>query len=479
MSKDQSSISKDVAFGFLPAKKNDRVFGLWDLILIQVGIGVSCFCLLVGGYTGMIVSAKEAIATILFGNAIPVLLIVPIAIYFARYGIDTFIGFRSSLGYLGSNIFYFIFMILTIGYMSIALFMSGQAVVKIASLLSFPEFFTTRSTGAPFFSIVLFAFAFLVTFKGPLVIRKFNLIGVPAILLVMFGLISILLLGQGLDQIFALRPAEPYEDHSRSIATALELNIGIGFSWLPYFGQYSRLAKSEKSAFNAGFLSYGVFVNVAAILGALTALVVASLDPTDWMIAIGGTWVGLIGLILLTLGNLTATIFLMYSQAISFKTVFPKKRWIFALATAIPTVLLLLSPGFYDAFNSFITVISYIMAVVGGIVISDFFFVKKQRVSIRDLYDTKGSYYYWRGINPSAITSFIVGTIAYWGLYNPLLDTASGMFHYMTAGIPAYFAAGICYYVSAKYVFSYRVDKDAAKSRPTASKEAIQYEDTI
>lgn len=479
MSKDQASISKDVAFGFLPAKKQDRVFGLWDLILVQVGIGVSCFCLLVGGYTGMMVSAKEAIAAILFGNALPVLLIVPMAIYFARYGIDTFIGFRSSLGYVGSNIFYFVFMILTIGYMSVALFMAGQAVVKIASLLSLPEFFTARSTGAPFFAILLFVFAFLVTFKGPLFIRKFNLIGVPAILLVMFGLISILLLGQGLDKIFALHPTEPYKDTSRSLVTALELNIGLGFSWLPYLGQYSRLAKSEKSAFKAGFLSYGVLVNIAAILGALTALVVASLDPTDWMFAIGGTWVGLIGLILLTLGNLTATIFLMYSQAISFKTVFPKKPWIFALATAIPTVLLLLSSGFYDAFNSFITIISYIMAVVGGIVISDFFFVKKQRVSIRALYDTTGAYYYWHGINPSAITSFIAGTIAYWELYNPLLDTASGMFHYMTAGIPAYFVAGICYYVSAKYVFSYRVDRSIAESKVIAPKEALQYKDTI
>ena len=479
MSNEKSAISKDVAFGFLPAQKNDRVFGLWDLILIQVGIGVSCFCLLVGGYTGMIVSAKEAIATILFGNALPVLLIVPITILFARYGVDTFIGFRSSLGYLGSNIFYFVFMILTIGYMSVALFMAGQAVVEIAGLFHLPGFFTTRTTGAPFFAILLFAVAFFVTFKGPLVIRKFNLIGVPAILLVMFGLISILLIGQGLDKIFALNPAEPYEENARSFATALELNIGLGFSWLPYLGQYSRLAKSEKAAYKAGFLSYGVLVNVAAILGALTALVVASLDPTDWMFAIGGTWVGLIGLILLTLGNLTAVIFLMYSQAISFKTVLPKKSWTFAMATAIPTVLLLLSSSFYDAFNSFITIISYIMAVFGGIVISDFFFVKKQQVSIRDLYDTKGNYFYWHGINPSAITSFIAGTAAYWALYNPLLDTASGLFHYITAGIPAYFAAGICYYVSAKYIFAYEVDRNVNKRTPATVKEAFPYKDSM
>ena len=99
MGKDHSSITKEVAFGFLPVKRNERTFGFLDLLLIQAGIGVSSFGLLVGIYTGMLLDAKEAIAAILFGNAIPILLIIPIAILFSRYGVDTFIGFRSALGY--------------------------------------------------------------------------------------------------------------------------------------------------------------------------------------------------------------------------------------------------------------------------------------------------------------------------------------------------------------------------------------------
>lgn len=463
MSKDNNSaISKDVAFGFLPAQKNDRVFGFWDLVLIQVGIGISCICILTGSHTGMLLNAKESLAAVLFGNALPFFLIAPIILLFARFGVDTFIGFRSALGYLGSNIFYFIFMILTIGYMSVAFFMAGEALVKIASVLGLPGFFTSSTTGAPFFAIIIFAIVFFITFQGPLVMRKFNLIGVPAILLVTLGLFLILIFGIGLNKIFGLTPTEPYPgDHARSFVTALEINVGLGFSWLPYLGQYARLAKNEKTAFRAGFFSYGVIVNIAVILGALAAIVVASVEPTDWMFAIAGTWAGAIGLILLTIGNITAGTFLMYSQAISFKTVFPKKSWKLAMGTAIPTILLLLSASFYQAFGSFITVIAYIMAIFGGIVISDFFFVKKQKLSIKDLYDTNGNYYYWRGVNPSAIVSFIVGTIVYWGLYNPVMDTSSGLFYYISAGIPAYFAAGICYYISAKYIFSFSVDRVA------------------
>lgn len=473
MGKENSSISKDVAFGFLPASKNDRVFGMWDLILIQVGIGISCICILTGAYTGLMVDAREGLGAILFGEAFPILLIVPITIYFARYGIDTFIGFRSSFGYLGAKIFYFVFAFLTIGYTAVALYMAGEAIVKILSFTQMPAFFTSAVTGVPLFAILLFIIAFAVTFKGPLAIRKFNWIGVPAIAILLVGLLILIVSGQGIDKISALNPAEPYEEFSRSFMTALELNVGLGFSWLPYLGQYSRLVKSEKAAYKATFFSYGILVNIAVVLGALTTLVVGSQNPTEWMMAIAGSWFGLIGLILLTLGNLTAAIFLMYSQVISLKTIFPKSSWLVAMLTTIPTIFLLLSSTFYNAFNSFITVIAYIMSIAGGIVIADFFLVKKQKISLYDLYNTNGKYKYWHGINPSAITSIIIGTVVYWGLYNPLLDKASGLFEYISAGIPAYFASLITYYISAKYVFAYSVDKEPSKKAVEQVQEQV------
>ncbi|WP_185907873.1 purine-cytosine permease family protein [Psychrobacillus soli] len=459
MSKQSSSVTQDIAFGFLPTDKKERIFSFWDLMLVQVVIGLSAFGLLTGAYTGTMLGPQESLAAIFFGNAFPMFLIAPIVLYFARYGIDTFVGFRSSLGYKGANAFFFIFLILTLGYMSIALFMAGQAVVEIAAWLNTPSFFSNQTTGAPFFAILLFGIAFVITARGPAAIRKFNLFAVPAFILFLVGLLGIILFGKHIPALNTLLPAEPFETSSRSFVTALEINIGLGFSWLPYLGQYSRLAKKESSAFKASFYSYGVIVCLAAVVGAFAALVVGSLDPASWMMAIAGTYGGLIGLILLTVANVGATIFLMYSQAVSFKTLFSKKTWLFSMSTTIPTVFLLLSSTFYNAFGSFMSIISFTMASLGGIIIADYFFVKKQNISLRQLYDTQGSYTYWKGINPSAIVAIIVGVIVYWGLYNPLTFESSGLFLYMSAGIPTYFAALISYYISAKYVFKYEVDQ--------------------
>lgn len=469
--KDETAILREVMMGFLPLKKNERSFGFWDLLLIQVGVGISCFGLLVGGYTGLVLDAKDSMAAILFGNALPVLLTIPIAILFTRYGVDTFVGFRSALGYRGSNILFALFTILNLGFITIACFMVGQSVIKLLSLFQFSEFWTARETGAPLFAIIGFILALIIAHKGPVGIKWLNWIGIPAIFLVLMGLIVVLFIHQGMDKVFALKPSAAYPSDVRSFATAIEFNIGLGFSWLVYIGQYSRLAKSEKGAFASGFWSYGFFVNAAAILGALCTLVVASQDPPDWMANIGGgvIWT-LIGLVLLIVGNITAAVFLIYSQAVSFKTVFPKQKWMVAVATTIPAIILMISPSFYDAYSKFLSVVSYTMAVMGGIVISDFFFVKKQRVSLRDLYNLNGAYRYWNGVNPSAIISLIVGTIVYWSLYNPLTDHAHDLFQYMTGGLPTYFVSAICYYVCSKYLFAYPVD------RPDLAEKALHLE---
>ncbi|MET3322273.1 UNVERIFIED_ORG: NCS1 family nucleobase:cation symporter-1 [Peribacillus simplex] len=455
---ENTSISKDVAFGFLPARKNDRVLGFWSLLLVQLGTGLSCFSLLTGGYTGIMLDAKDSIGAIFFGNAIPIFLFMPIAIYFARYGIDTFVGFRSSLGYSGANVFYGLFAITTIGYATFCMYMSGQAMVEILNLFNVNNIFTVSSFGVPFFSVLLILFCLFVTSKGPIVIKYFNWVGAPAMLILILVLLGVVLFGQGLDKVFGLQPAEPYDTARRSFATAIELNVGLAFSWLPYIGQYSRLSKNEKGAFNGGFFAYGIGLCIAAILAVFMALVTGSLNPTDWMTQIGGTLLGVVGLALLILGNVTAAIFYMYSQAISFKTIFPKQKWGGALAANIPIIFLVITPAFYNSYNIFILLISFSMSVFSGIIVTDFFFVKKQNISVRDLYNTNGIYKYWYGFNPSAILSVMLGTIVYWLLYNPLLNHPSELFYYTTAGIPTFFVTGICYYVVSKYIFIYKAN---------------------
>ncbi|MBM7610153.1 purine-cytosine permease-like protein [Lysinibacillus composti] len=462
MSKTKSNVNADIAFAYLPTHKKERKMSFFDLLLVQTVVGLSAFGLLSGAYAGTMVEAGDSLIAVFFGNAFPMFLIAPVAFYFAKYGVDTFVGYRSALGYNGVVAFFILFYLLSLGYSALALFMAGESLSSAFKVVNAPEFLS-GSVGPTVCAIILFFIAFIIVLRGPNAIRKFNIIAVPSFFLFLIALIIAVVFSDHIPALNKLTPVEPFENHTRSFMTALEINVALGFSWLPYLGQYSRLAKSSKSAYSASFYSYGVVVVVAAVVGAIAALISGSMYPGDWMNAIMGSKFAIIGLILLTVANLGATLFLMYSFAISFKTLFSKSSWIIAVSTLLPTIILLLNSTFYDAFNIFMSVISFSMASLGGILIADYFFVKNQNISLRDLYNTKGKYNYWFGFNPSAIVTLVASYFFFWGIYNPITLEAKGLFLKITAGIPTFFLAGVLYYVCAKFIFRFEVDRVSAK----------------
>jgi len=262
--------------------------------------------------------------------------------------------------------------------------------------------------------------------------------------------------------VFDSVPSAPYPTFKRSVSASLELNVGLGFSWLVYIGQWCRLARSESAAINGTYLGWGLMLNVAGIFGAFTALLVGSLDPVDWMIPVGGLALGIFGLVLLVLANLTSTVVLVYSQALSVKTVAPKTRWSRAVLTSLPAGLLMLSPTVYDNYQKFLMYVSFVMAAFGGVLVIDWY-MRRQRMEVGALYDAGNPHYrYWAGFNPAAVLAVAVASAFYWITYNPVTGAAAPWFDFLGAGIPTFFIAAAVYFISAKTVFAgaFRIDRE-------------------
>lgn len=438
----KGSVEREALFGILPVMRGERQFGLKDFILVNIGFGIAAWSFLIGGYTGSVLPAGTAVAVILFGNAIPVLLICGLAKFFARYGVDTFIGARASLGYQGSNIFLVIFAIINLGWMTMASFMLGESATLLVGAFDGPDWLTSRTVGAPIFAVGAFLVAWLIAYRGPVAIKLFNSVGVPTMFLIIVGLIVYILGVEGLGAALAAEPAAPYPDYTRSLVSAIEWNVGLGFSWVAYFGQWSRLANTERTAVWGSFLGWGVLLNVAAILGALTALLVGQHDPAKWMIAAGGPVFGVFGLLLLVLANLTSATILVYSQGISMKTMFPNWSWRAAIATTLPAMLLMLTPAFYDRYTTFLSYISFIMAAFGAVLVVDLVVMKRYRVDLASLYRKPAG----GSVNWAAYASVVGGGLFYFWTYNPVADTAGPLFTYITAGIPTFFLTGAVYW---------------------------------
>ncbi len=446
----KSQPSQDEAashFGILPAMSNERPFGLTDYVMMMVGFGIAAWSFLIGGYTGSVLPASQAIPVILFGNAMPVLLLLGLAKFFCRYGVDTFIGARAVLGWFGSKVFLVVFAIINLGWMTMASFMLGESFTTLFAEFNMPGWMTDRSIGAPVFAIGAFLVAWLIAYKGPIAIKLFNRVGVPTIFAIIAGLIFYILWVEGLDKAFSAAPAAPYDDPRRGLMSAIEWNVGLGFSWAAYFGQWCRLAKTEKTAVWGSFIGWGVLLNIAAILGALTALLVGVYDPAKWMISAGGPVFGVLGLILLILANLTSATILVYSQGISMKTMFPQWPWARSIATTLPAMLLMLTPAFYDGYTTFLSYISFIMAAIGAVMVVELVIIRRYKVDMIGMYDRSSSVYgYQNGINYAAYAAIILGGLFYFWTYDPVADAPGPLFLYVSAGLPTFFMTALFYW---------------------------------
>lgn len=449
-----SKIEKEAMFGFLPSMREDRSYGLVDYTLTQIGFGIAAWSFLTGGWTGLSVKAGASIWVILLGNAFPVLLMLPLAKHGARLGLDTFITAVSALGHVGAKAFFAVFAILNLGYVMIVLFMLGESFTILVKRFGGPEFLQSRTTGAPIFALTFFVLCIYIAYTGPDVIKVFTRWGVTAVLLILTGLIVGVLAKYGLGNVFAAEPAEPFADYHTGVMTAFEWNVGLGFSWLPYIGQWVRLSKTERGAVQGTFLGWGLLLNIAAVFGVFATLSIGFGDPTAWILDIGGPVLGVVGLLMLILANTTTAVILMYTQGLSFKTQFPKWPWGRSVLTILPAGVLMLSPVFYDGYGTFLTYVSFVMSIMAGILVADYL-LRRGRVEMGALYDRGNPHYrYPLGINPGAVVALAAGALAYLLAYNPVSGETGLWFRFFAAGLPSFFVAGVVYAASMATVFA-------------------------
>lgn len=64
-----------------------------------------------------------------------------------------------------------------------------------------------------------------------------------------------------------------------------------------------------------------------------------------------------------------------------------------------------------NAFNLFVQIYSAFLGPILGVMLADFFFIRKQKYHLAELYNRNGSYTYSNGFNPAAFLSIIVGAL--------------------------------------------------------------------
>ena len=95
----------------------------------------------------------------------------------------------------------------------------------------------------------------------------------------------------------------------------------------------------------------------------------------------------------------------------------------------------------FDLGDAFLAYNGTMYAPISGILFADYFFLRKQKLNLRALFedDPSGEYYFHRGFNWLALGSLLLGQVVYIVMYNPI----SGEIHQLSRYVPASVAASV------------------------------------
>jgi NCS1 family nucleobase:cation symporter-1 len=408
------------------------LFAMWMSDVHSVGGYTFAASLFFLGLTGW-----QVLGAMLVGIMIVYVLMNLIGAPSQTYGIPFPVVARISFGVMGANLAACVRGVVGIVWYGVQTYFASKAVqVLVLSLWPASEAWTHNSLAglsslgwASF--LFMWFFQLVIFLSGMESIRKFIDFCGPIVYVVMFALAIWMLSQTGLSSL-SLQLGEAPASGLASVglmANAAMLIVAYFAALLLNFGDFARFAKSEAAMKRGNLLglpvNFMVFAIIAVVVTAGTIKVFgqAIMDPVLIVEKIGNPVVVVIGsltFIVATMGiNIVAN---FVSPAYDIANLWPQKIS-FRLGGFITSVLsVLVCPWLFvaspQAITLFVSIFGAVLGPMFGIMVSDYYLVKKRAVNVQDLYSLspQGSLYYEGGWNRRALVALALSGVLSIGL---------------------------------------------------------------
>ncbi|MEV5609235.1 NCS1 family nucleobase:cation symporter-1 [Streptomyces sp. NPDC052225] len=344
-----------------------------------------------------------------------------------RHGVPFPVVSRISFGVWGANIPALVRAVIAIMWYGIQTYLASVA-VNVMVLAAFPgmeswthhSFLGLHALGWASF-LTLWLIQSLIITQGMESVRKFQDFCGPAIWVVMLALAVWIWAKAGWTISLTTTP-HPVStgEQFRQWFGAIGLILATYGTLMLNFCDFSRFAPDYKTVRRGNF--WGLPVNSTAFVvlsvvvtaGSLEVFGEAITDPALLVAKIGNTWVLVFGALTFAIATMGVNIVANFvSPAYDLANVWPQKIT-FKVGGAISTVAaLVVTPwNLYsnpNVVNYFLGGLGAFLGPLFGIIMLDYFWVKRGRIDDAALFDaTPGSpYYYRRGVNPKALAAFV------------------------------------------------------------------------
>lgn len=342
---------------------------------------------------------------------------------------------RSAFGVLGANIPAIIRGLIAVAWYGIQTFLASAAldVVLVKLFPSLAPYAVASDYGFLGLSLIgwgsyltLWVVQACVFWRGMESIRRFIDFCGPAVYVVMFVLCGYLIAKAGWDAIDLNLSAVRYTgwDSVPVMLGAIALVVSYFSGPMLNFGDFSRYGKSFAAVRRGNLLglplNFLLFSLLVVITASLTVPVYGELitDPVATVARIDSTFAIVLGALTFTVATIGINIVANFiSPAFDFSHVSPQRiSWrAGGIIAAVGSVLI--TP--WNLYNN-PEVIHYTLEVLGafigplfGVLIADYYLVRKQRVAVDDLFtmSSGGRYWYRGGYNPAAVIATVIGAL--------------------------------------------------------------------
>lgn len=419
-----------------PVTDAERHWSVVDMASLWVGM-VVCVptYMLAAGLIEQGMSWSEAVFTVMLGNVIVLIPMVLNGHAGTEYGVPFPVLARASFGVRGAHVPSLLRALVACGWFGIQTWVGGQSIYQLGEalapgLLAGDPLPVLGINAGQFACFLLFwALQVGILVRGLESIRIFEVLAAPFLIAMGLGLLAWAWVTAGgfgpmLSTPSQFAAGQPKEGQFWSVFFP-NLTAMVGF-WatlslnIPDFTRYARSQRDQILGQALGLpTTMTLFAFIGVAVTSATSVIFGEViwDPTLLAARIGGGGAVAIALLALSVATLSTNIAANVVSPANALIAFDPRRFTFfraAMATAglglviFPWKLVESTGGYI-----FTWLIGYsaLLGPIGGIVIVDYFVLRRTRLVVRDLYRRDGAYAYANGVNPWAIVSLLVAVL--------------------------------------------------------------------
>ncbi|MEX2178438.1 MAG: NCS1 family nucleobase:cation symporter-1 [Gemmatimonadaceae bacterium] len=412
-----------------PTAPEQRTWSTYNIAALWIGMSVVITTYtLASGLMSQGMTWWQAMLTILLGNVIVLVPMVLNAHAGTKYGISFPVLCRAAFGVKGANVPALLRAIVACGWFGIQTWIGALALHALLNA-AFTGW-AALPAGRPIAFAIFWLIQVAIILRGTEGIKRLESWSAPLLLgggalLLWWGIQNGGGLGHVLDESQRLQGGGQNAQASfwALFPAALTANVGYWATLSLNIPDFTRYAKSQRSQMIGQALGLPATMTAFAFIGvAVTSATIvifgeAIWDPVVLVSRIGSASVIIFAAVVVLAAQLTTNMAAnVVSPSNDFSNLAPRRISYVTggLITAVIGILMMPWKLYADAAAYIFTWLlgySSLMGAIGGILIADYWILRRQTLSLPDLFAERGVYTYTRGINPRAIVALVVAIL--------------------------------------------------------------------